>query len=402
MRPIFNFGLILLAAAPLLAQTQPTLARVKAGSATVRSAPGENSPETGRLESGAEVTVVAPEGADWFAIQPPVGSISWIGASLLEPQGSRDSQGNIALPFNAVVRAEKESPALIRAGQIGVNKPLAVQRTKLPEGTIVQVVGRKVKLKTDGDEIESSWYPILAPRDDYRYIRRESVELSSSQPTTGFIVKSGGTSSKALPEMKPSEGSASRGDFPLSLPNPDGRPQLHANGPSRAKPADWPNNYSAWKEAEKARGAGENKLAEEYYSRLAKEVGPEGPSQDVELANLCYDRIYLMKNPGGGSGSAWRPQDTNPRLEAAPKINEEKKAKSASGTLKPTKAQYSSRAIYVLVNAKNQAICYVVSGGIDLEKYLDRWVEISGEETKSQSFLGGETLLVASQIDRAK
>ena len=202
---------LLLAVSPLAAQSFPAVAKIKVGAATVRGTAGEFAPETGRLERGAEVTVVAAEGNDWLAVQPPRGSVSWVQWSLVEPQGKPGPDGKFLPPFNAVV---SEDNTAVRAGAVGESKPLPVQRTKLPKGTVVRVLAAKVAVKADGDTLETSWYPIEAPRDDLRYVKRADVEWGGTASGPGFVVKGGGTSSKPLPgtpaTVPPRRGAAGR------------------------------------------------------------------------------------------------------------------------------------------------------------------------------------------------
>lgn len=389
-----------IACGPAFAQTFPALAKIKVNAASVRGTAGEFSPETGKLEQGTRVTVVAAEGNDWLAIQPPAGSISWVSWALVEPQGKPGADGKIAPPFNAVVTPD--DGAAVRAGAVGEGKPLAVQKTKLPKGTVVQVIGAKVKLKADGDDLETSWYPIIAPKDDLRYVRRDAIEWAGAAPAPGFVVKAGGTTSKPLPGTPADSGvTPSRGDFTLNVPNGE-RPQFPVT-PNSNKPADWPNNHPLWKEAEKARGAGESKQARELYTRLAQEVSREGAGQDLELANLCYDRIYNSLGGSGGSGSKptdgglnWRPLDNQPPVKADPPKAE--KGKTVEGTLHSTAAKLDGKwPIYLLADERRVVRFYVVSGGADLDRHVGKWVEVTGTDSRPES-LRGDPVIVATEV----
>lgn len=405
MPPAVRAPLVLLLAAacgPAFAQTFPALAKVKVNAAGVRGTAGEFSPETGKLELGTRVTVVAVEGNDWLAIQPPAGSISWVPWTLVEPQAKPGPDGKLTPPFNAVVTPDEG--ASIRPGAVGEARPLGVQKTKLPKGTVVQVVGPRVKVKVDGDELETNWYPIIAPKDDVRYVRRDAVDWAGAAPAPSFVVKAGGTSSKPLPgtTADPGATSASKGDFTLSIPGGGDRPQYPTN-PGASKPADWPNNYPLWREAEKARGGGDSKLARELYTKLAQEVSREGAVQDLELANLCYDRIYnslgngAAKGNGSGDGSAWRPPEGGPAVKADPP-KAEKGSKTVAGSLHAANARLDGKwTIYLLADEKRVIRHYVISGGADLEKYVGKWVEVTGNEIRPDS-LRGDPVVVATEV----
>jgi hypothetical protein len=377
----------------------PTLAKVKVRT-VVRGTPGEHSPETGTLEPGTYVTVVAAEGNDWLAIQPPNGSISWVRWLMVEPQGQPGADGTLKPPFNAIVRADKSAPTMLRAGAAGSNKPLDVERHKLPEGTIVRVIGPKVKARIDAED-DTSWYPIVAPADDYRYIRRDAVEWSGTPVTNSFVVKTGDTSFKPLPGPSPTETPVRKeGDWTLSVPNgTDPRPL----SPKRD---DWPNYHPTFREAEKARGNGDHATAEKLYRQVAEDVSREGSSKDIDLANLCYDRIFLMKrgnntNSGNWDGtSAWKPSErTAERTPLTQTPRAERKAPEAAGILKPTRFEINRRLVYVLTDNRGTVTNYVTSGGVDLDKYTNKWVTVRGEESKPVELRGYSLLSVTQIVD---
>lgn len=415
MRSVVRAPLVLFALALLggsaVAQTFPALAKVKTNATSVRGAAGEHTPETGKLEVGALVTVTAAEGTDWLAVQPPIGSISWIPWTLVEPQAKPGPDGKLPPRFNAVVTPD--DGASIRPGAVNDSKPLGVQKTKLPKGTVVQVVGPRVKVKADGDELETNWYPIIAPKEDVRYVRRDAIEWAGAAPTPSFVVKAGGTTSKPLPGTTPDVGAPSKGsgDFVLSVPNGD-RPQFPVT-PGATKPADWPNNHPQWREAEKARLAGDTKLARELYTKLAQEVSREGAGQDNELANLCYDRIYngLGGKPADTTpgNAGWRPPADPPLKIEPPKA--EKGGKVVSGLLLDSRVDDKGQpsrtgkpylldgkwTVYFLTDEKRVIRHYVISGGADLDKHVGKWVEVTGNEIRPDS-LRGDPVVVATDV----
>ena len=379
-----SFFLILALSSLANGQTTPTLGRVKVQQAVIRCAPGDQSPDTGKLEFGSYVTVVAKEGNDWLCIQPPAGSISWVNWALVEPQ-KRNSSDTLSPPFNAMISIEKGSSALLRAGKVGEDKPLSAQRTKLPHGTIVQVIGNKKKILLDGDSTETFWYPIQAPADDFRFIRKDAVEWSGTPVSTGFVVKDGNSTEKPLPGKVPEKTADGTGDFTVSIGD---RPR-----PSGSK---WdPNENPKFREAEKARGNGDSLLAEKLYQQIADEVAHKGPNQDIDLANLCYDRIFLLRQGGNGSGSETL---RTPSLKNTDTTKAEAKyTVSGEGYLRATRYKIAGSAVYALVDTKGIVRHYTVSGGVDLEKHLGKWVTLSGDETKPEE-LRGDPLLTAKLV----
>ncbi len=389
---------LLFVAWPAAAQSFPALAKIKAGAATVRGTPGEFAPETGRLERGAEVTVVAAEGNDWLAIQPPRGSVSWVQWSLVEPQGKPGPDGKFVPPFNAVV---SEEGTAVRAGAVGESKPLMVQRTKLPKGTLVRVLAAKVPVKLDADTLETNWYPIEAPKDDLRFVRRADVDWAGTASGPGFVVKTGGTTSKPLPGVPmvaPTPGgSKDTGDFTLSIPG-----ERPAYKPNLNKPADWPNNYTLWKDAEKARNAGDTRTARELYTQLAAEVNRDGAGQDLELVNLCYERIYnaLGTTTSGGTTAPTRPVEPQAYKPEPPVLKADPPkavAKTASGYLIRSKAMLDGKwRVYLLYDRDMVLREYVVSDGPDLDRLNESWVELTGRIIRAES-LKNESVFVASE-----
>ena len=368
---------------------QPTLARIKVGSAIVRAAPGDQSPETGRLEAGATVTVVGAEGNDWLAIQPPSDSISWVPWTLVEPQ-KKPGQDTLTPPFLGVISVDQNATAPIRAGKFGDAKPLAVQRTRLPSGSIVKIIGPKVKLsESDG---ESSWYPILAPGDDYRFVRREAVEWTGTPVQASFVVKEGNSQAKPLPGSPATPGlTPNTGDFTVSIGGTS-----NYQKPSKG---NWdPNYHPVYKEAEKARGRGDHAAAEKLYRQVAEEVAPAGTKQDIDLANLCYDRIFLLKSNSTVSGSSGT-AEPRPSLKAEGKP--EKKAYEGDGVLRETRYEIRGKAVYALVDRGGAVRHYAISGGVDLERYLGKQVTLVGEASYPDE-LRGDPLLVATQVKAAR
>jgi len=65
-------------------QSFPYKAYITADEVYVRSGPGESYYPTSKLHAGAEVEVYRHDPGGWYAIRPPKGSFSWIGARYLK------------------------------------------------------------------------------------------------------------------------------------------------------------------------------------------------------------------------------------------------------------------------------------------------------------------------------
>jgi hypothetical protein len=345
------------------AQTTQSVGTVTAAEVIVRAAPKDDAADAGQLFRGMNLIVHHAEGDDWLAIQPPAGAISWINHKFIAISKEK------AFPQNAVVNAEGE--VKIAAGKPGVNQPLNARKTGLPDGTIVTVIGAGVK--TDDDQ--SIWYPIVAPRDDFRYVPRKALNIGGA-PIDSFSVKA------------PVKVASATESMPLSISN---KPVQYPN-----KPAGWPTSNSLWMRAERAEQANDYKTAEELYFQLAKEMNAAGG--DTDLANLCYTRIHAMREsrrqtatPAAASTkdapAAWSPTKGETKI-SDPKNDgwtrrEEAATKAqwtGSGFLRVAAMRSNGKQYYALEDGKGAVRYYVVSGKteIDLDKYVRKTVDLFG------------------------
>ncbi len=141
---------------------------VKVDAVSLLAGPGTNLPETARLARGARVRIHHEEG-DYYAVQPPAGCISWVRMSYLQFVKPVDST---AFPCAAVVDAN--GMAKLQSGRVGDAKPLGIERTSLPDGTVLTVVGQKVEVNG------VKWYPVASPEDDFRFVLKSHVDLGSA------------------------------------------------------------------------------------------------------------------------------------------------------------------------------------------------------------------------------
>lgn len=379
MRALASLFAFALSVGAVGAQTQSTVAVVKVGSVSVRCGPSEQMAVCGTLEQGAEVIAHHAKGTDWYAIQPPAGSLSWISQLNVELK-RKPGEAADTFPVDAVVNALDSGEVKIAAGMMGERKPLNVQRTKLPSGTLVRIVGPKVKI--DGDDSQTGWYPILPPRDDFRYVPKSALELAGRNEKVNFVVK-------GQTEVKPS---APEGNPAAALPGPTPpRSTTEVNG-------DWPNNQ-LWRDAERARADGNYAKAEELYLQLATASNKAG---DVKLANLCYERIHTVREQSrtkSTSGSL-RPMD-DPKTPPIVNVKSEGKSVIGDGILRTVRFEYQNRKVYALTGSKGEVRLYLIADGIELERYVGKWLEIAGTVAYPKEF-GGDGLLTGTRIETVK
>lgn len=342
------------------AQPGQYLAEISVDSVQLRAGPSDAMPDLGSLNRGATV-VVDHEDGEWVAVQPPRGQVSWIKNVSLEPA---PGQAADALPRNAIVHADPDTE--IAFGRPGVAKPLDVRRNRVPDQTIVQVIGKKVDVAGVG------WLPIEPPDGDFRFLPKSSVRPIKNRPAQSFVVRDPKPSPEAIP---------------ASVANP-------VNGGNRA--ADWPT-HPLWQQAEQAERAGDYTRAEQMYLKLAAEMNK--PGGDGDLANLCYTRVHAVREKarnGGGRTSSAGGRDTPP---PAPANGPEW---VGPGSLRLAGIRVEGKTTFALVGPSNKVIVYVLAGpDLDLERHRGSEVEIYGRMTHPGD-LRGAGIMTASQVRAAK
>ena len=378
-------SLFLFAALAGLAQAAPTLGTLLVDS-PLRGAARSDATETGSLAKGAQVIVHHEEG-DWLAVQPPRGSVSWISHLFLE---FPDKTPNAGFPKNAVVRSDGD--VKLAVGKAGQSKPLDIRKTAVPDGTIVLVIGPAVKSDSDG----STWYPIVPPEDDFRYLLKSAVQQSSAT-APGFVVTSP----------------------VINTASPPSTASLAVPSPQAVKP-NWPN-HPLWLQAEQAEQTGDLDKAEKLYFQLAKEMN--APGGDGDLANLCYSRVHAIRERRRQSSGNTKPDNWNatpgniaPSVVAqAAATTSDKPAADRSEKPAPGPSQWSGtgylriagfkvdkKQYYALEDFKGGLKCYAVpAAGFDIEKYRNKTVDLFGTATTPKD-LRGVMLFEVSKVDLVK
>lgn len=327
------------------ARAEQYLATVGPGGATLRSGPGDKMPDTGTLPAGTTVIVHHEEG-DYLAVQPPRGSLAWVPFGLVD-----GIDPNRPFPQNGVVFNDGR-PVTLAAGRTAYGLPLSAQRTSVPDGTVITVVGPKVKAEEGG-----AWYPIVPPEDDFRYLTKSSVRFDAVKRAGGaYLVRS------------PSAVSDDRG---AAVPASIG---------SRSEPP----TSGLWVEAERAEQAGDLARAEALYLRLAGESNR--PGGDPDLANRCFARVHALreKQRTGGRPIATAEGWVGP------------------GQLRPSGLNYGGHTTFALVGSRGEVKAYVVpSPDLSLGRWVGEHLELFGRTTYPGD-LRGTPLLTATRVRAEK
>ncbi len=383
--------LALIALMSSMAQAGPVIGTLLVDT-PMRGAPRADALDAGSLVKGTTVIVHHEEG-DWLALQPPRGSVSWIGHLFLE---FPDRTPNAGFPKNAVVRSDGE--VKLAVGKAGLAKPLDVRKSSVPDGTIVLVIGPSVK----GDADRTQWYPIVSPEDDFRYVLKSAVQIGGSA-APGFVVNSpAATSHTPMP-------------VPAAIAGPT---------PVATKAA-WPN-HPLWLQAEQAESSGDLDRAEKLYFELARLMN--APGGDGELANQCYSRVHAIRERrrGGSRDSSFRSAPVEEKKAIQPAKWEATEAESTprvaptrttaatppsptadgakwtgSGFLRIAGFKLDGQQAYALEDSRGRLMYYALAGTSDLDRYRNKTVDLYGTMTAPKD-LRGVSLVEVSKIDQVK
>lgn len=342
----------------------PYLAVVTAPQVMLRAGPSDHFPETGTLQAGMLVWVDHEEANGWLAVQDPpqtLRCISWVPMQFINFDKSRP------IPQNVVV---DEGGAPLRPGKIGLAEPLPVQRTRVPGGTILLVIGPPVQREG------RTWYPVAAPPGDFRYLPKQAVQAQ----------RDGGWNHQVRePTPAVTPGAAASSSIPAPAPAAD---NAGSSGPARPPPVQHP----LWQQAEAAEQAGRFDEAERLFFELARVLNEQGNHHD--LANLCYTRIHALREkrrqslPASPSGSSapvrLLPKDTPPATASTsagttPTAPTDSARWYGPGRLVRSAIALDGRKTYALETHPGVPLVYVVPGAAgDLDRYVNSMVQVYG------------------------
>ena len=358
------------------AQTAPFLAEVTAESVPLRSGPGDQMPDTGALFRGAKVVVDHEDGENWVAIQPPRGQVSWVKHLNLGPV---DGQADV-IPRNAIVHADPD--AEIALGKPGLGRPLDVQRTRVPDQTIVLIIGNKVEHRG------SQWYPIEPPDGDFRYVPKSALRFLSGQPSQSFVVRSPKPEVIPLAATATVAGTGTSAPAPLASISPP-----NGSGNTSPRGENWPN-HPLWRQAEDADRRGDYAQAEQLYLKLASQMNQ--PGGDADLANLCYTRVHAVRERQRQTGGKPAPNPNGGAVQAS------ESRWAGPGILREAGFRFDRRTTYALVSPQGRVICYAIPGpGVNLDRFVKYEVELYGS-VDFPGDLRGAGVMTCTQVRAAK
>jgi len=367
-------------------QSGPYLATVTDSAATLRAGPGNVFDTTYGLRVGDSLLVDHEEQNGWLAVQDAPGkmySLSWV------PMQFVNFDKNKPIPQNVVVEEE----VTLAPGQIGSSQPMPnFRRTKIPAGSILTIIGPKATFEN------KSWYPVLPPSGDFRYIAKQQVKYDKPV-NTSFTIRTG--PDLQLPSIAPQTSITPAGSTippqpvavipaiggPLTLP-PAGTNSSSGSAAQAAPVIQHP----LWVQAEAAEKDGRTSEAVKLYYQLAQQVNQQGG--DYDIANMCYTRIHSIREKqkttlAGTTTSTPRAVLTDPAQPGKTSVT----TVAVGGNQRPdyvgtgrlttsTAMRVDGYKTYVLDNPPGSPISYVIAGpGVDLDRYIGKQINLYGTKT---------------------
>ncbi|MDR1052913.1 MAG: SH3 domain-containing protein, partial [Planctomycetaceae bacterium] len=143
---------------PLVFAANPIVASIIVSKTEVRSGPDLSFYPTSTLKLGDEVEIYF-ESNNWFAIRPPLGSFSWVGAGHVSL-----TEGNVGVVLTQGLAS--------RVGSEIVDSCETVQ-VKLKRGEKILVLDKK---ETPQNTASPIWFKISPPSGEYRWIPRGAID----------------------------------------------------------------------------------------------------------------------------------------------------------------------------------------------------------------------------------
>ena len=407
------------APAAAFAQSGPFTASVVDPEAKLRAGPSDQFPETGTLRKGTFILVDHEESNGWLAVQDVPGqltSVSWVQTQFIDFDKNK--------PIPQLVPVD-EGGVTLRAGQIGLAQPLHIQKVKVPGGTILTVIGQGVSFEG------KTWYPVAPPVGDFRYLPKQAVKFEKAA-NPAFVVRDMRDSAPPLPALStntltspvapasgvsslPGVGTPATGTGAGVVVGPPGA--LPAGPATTAgKPAV---QHPLWAQAEAAERDGRFDDAEKVFFQLARVMNEPGGDHDV--ANLCYTRIHTLREKKRGVSpvtptASTPPANARTSTNTAPKgvsggpptaigdaqpqsdAKDERPRWSGPGKLVRSALALDGRKTYALESNPGAPVMYVIAGqGVDLEKYVNKRVDVYGAITTRQN--PSKPVMVATEVN---
>lgn len=311
----------------------------------------------GQLHKGDKVIVVREEETGFLAIQPPIGTMSWvrkIHLGKIEPNESGKSNVTVMVDGAEVMAGNQKGDA-----------PLNRVTTQLPKGTIVEVMDKPIRI--DG----SIWYPVVPPEGDLRWIPKNAVRKQEMvavgnpapyyPPEPPAYSVAGGETSKA-------------GNEGVVKPAVAGQPKVLTD-------------HKYWAQANRAESSGDYSTAKKLYALIYQDLWDQKVERDALL--IAYNRFTRCDEQlkrGTDSGSSRR---TESRRETTSDNEERGKPSAQLQAQNPKAIGYlqemakvfvDGKQVYAFNDDKGNVVYYATGAeGLNLKTFMGKKVQVFGE-----------------------
>jgi hypothetical protein len=393
-------------------QSGSYLATVAEDGAKIVAGPGDQYPSTGSVHQGDSLFIDHEEPNGWLAVQVAPGkmySVSWVPIQFVNFDTTKPTPQNVSV----------EEETKLAPGQIGTaNTVTNIRLTTVPAGTILTVIGPKTTV--DG----KSWYPVIPPAGDFRFIAKKSVRTDKvvntsytvhdnaisplpATPASGSVAQA----SSNIPPQPVALGPATGGLAPAPVM---GAP-VAVTASTPATPAKPIVQNPLWTQAEAAEQDGRLDDAEKLYFKLAQLMN--APGGDHDIANLCYTRIHSLReklraaSPGtsattprsvvGSTAQLSKASVVTTDTAAIPSAVNQKPGYAATGKLSYSALWIDGQRTYAVEGTPGVTQVYVVAGtGVDLDRYINKRVDIYGSSSTRKDV--SKPVIVASGAEMAQ
>ncbi|AMV25761.1 hypothetical protein VT84_15295 [Gemmata sp. SH-PL17] len=376
----------------------------------LRAGGSDQYPDTGTLRQGTPVVVEKEEG-NWLAITAPQGSISWVQVQFIQDTQKDQPPESRTSPRSVFVETDTDVDVTIATGKVGLAQPLQIRRVKLPPGTELFVIGQSVTFSG------KTWYPILPPHGDVRWVPKTAVRLEKAV-NTEYTVHVNEHATPIAPGSTASPAATPAGGPVASIPGPAVTPTA---GTTASKPAV---NHPLWIKAEAAERDNRIKDAEDLYFQLAEEMNRTGG--DNEIVNQCFSRVHMLRRKEREArGTPTSTSATPTSLMKPPTTREDRSVRPGTPEALPPAAnttgakderetlrgvlKYSTLTprglngrLYMIESPQGGEVkAFVAEGtGVDLSYYVGRSVEITGSVTTAYGLK--RTCIVATNVELSR
>lgn len=319
-------------------------ATVDVDGAEVRSGPAVRFPAVAELRKGDTILLLRDEDKWFFAIEPPPGSVSWVkGIHLGKVEFGAADKANVPVD---VAGAE------VLAGTDKKSGPTNHITTRLPRGSIVEVIGPSVRIET------TNWYPIAPPEGDVRWVLKGNV-------------RAGSITALAPPPARP--------DAPAFTPvsGDPGRTGVAAKPAVAGLPRAL-TDHRLYEQAVRAEQASDFATAKTLYARIYTDLWDQKAERDAVV--ICYNRYTrcdeMVKQGGAPSPTKPAAARTDTGSRAAPSA-----AKwNGPGYLQELQKVFvDGQPVYSLSDDRGGVAFYVTAAeGINLKNYNGKRVQVFG------------------------